>query len=146
MTPFRKGFATALGVMATGAATVTAAVLVNGNHLRLSDEALSDMAQIGATLLVAYALEMSWFVKESRARGGRRENWLGFVTGIGTSSACGIAICIGFVGHQGDAGFLGSIGAMWAIFSLGFLGLFVAALPYLLYDLAHSLRTEYPSE
>ena len=113
-----------------------------GGHLRLSDEALSDIAQIGATLLVAYAIEMSWVVKESPTRGSRREGWVGFVTGIGLCSAAGIALALAFIGKTGSTGLLGALGGVWMLFSLGFLGLLVAMLPYLLYELARTIHVD----
>jgi hypothetical protein len=146
MSPFQRGAASAVGLIGSGAAGFAALVVFSHAHLHLSDEALSDMAQIGATLLVAYAVEMSWFVKESRARGSKRENWIGFVAGIGGCSALGIAIAVALVGDQGSARFIQALGALWMLFSLGFLLGLVGVLPYLLYEMAHSLRTEDPDE
>lgn len=121
-------------------------VLVGSNaHFTLSDEALSDLAQIGATLLVAYAIETSWFVKESRARGRERENWVGFVTGIGVSSVIGIAIALALVGVK-SSGFLAGLGVTWMLFSLGFLAVLVACWPYVIYEWVHAMHTEYSDE
>jgi len=58
-------------------------------HISFSSEALSDIAQIGATLLVAYAVEMAWFVKESRVRGRKRENWVGSPRSARVRVGCG---------------------------------------------------------
>lgn len=143
MSSYRQGFAVALCLMAAIAVVVTGGIVVTDSHLRLSDEALSDIAQIGATLLVAYAIEMSWVVKESKVRGGKRENWVGFVTGIGLCGAFGIALAVGFVGYTGPSTFWGSLGAVWMLASVGFLGLLVATLPYLLYELTHAIKVEY---
>jgi hypothetical protein len=140
-----KGFTAAIGLMTGGAATVAMFLVGVDADFALSDEALSDIAHLGATLLVAYAVEISWFVKESSNRGSRSENWLGFVVGIGVSSALGIAIAVALVGRE-SSGFLASMGATWMLFALGLLALLVATLPYLLYELAHAARTEYPDE
>lgn len=145
MSPFWRGFAVALGFMLIGAFGVAGAVVLEG-HIRLSSEALSDIAQIGATLLVAYAVEMAWFVKESRTRGRKRENWVGFVAGIGFSSALGIMSAVALVSHRGPSTFLEAVGLVWTLFSVGFLGILVALLPYLLHDLVHTLHVEYPDE
>ena len=123
-----------------------AAVLVGFDaHFTLSDEALSDLAQIGATLLVAYAIETSWFVKESRTRGRERENWVGFAAGIGISSVIGIAIAIALVGVK-SSGFLAALGVTWTFFSLGFLAVLVACWPYVIYEWVHDIHAEYSDE
>ncbi|MGN6257732.1 MAG: hypothetical protein ACTHN3_08295 [Solirubrobacterales bacterium] len=134
-----------MGFMTAGAFSIAGAIVLEG-HLSLSSEALSDIAQIGATLLVAYAIEMSWFVKESRTRGGRREKWVGFVAGIGFCSALGILSAIALVTPEDPSSFFAAVGIVWTIFSIGFLGFLVALLPYLLYDLVHTLHVEYPDE
>jgi cytochrome bd-type quinol oxidase subunit 2 len=136
----------AVGFMAGGAATIALILVVVQADFSLSDDALSAIAQIGATLLIAYALETSWFVKESRARGSKRENWLGFVTGIGICSALGVVIAIAFIGYEGTLSFLQAFAAVWMLFSLGFLALLVALLPYVLYEWVHTVHTEYPDE
>lgn len=140
MTSYWHGFATAIGLMAAGAFLIAGVIIFTDNHLRLSDPALSDIAQIGATLLVAYAIEMSWVVKESRTRGDEREGWVGFVTGIGLGSAAGIALAVAFVGKTGPTSFLEALGAVWMLFSLGLLALLVPMLPYLLYELARTVH------
>jgi drug/metabolite transporter (DMT)-like permease len=131
--------------MVAGAFSVAGVIVIKG-HISFSSEALSDIAQIGATLLVAYAVEMAWFVKESRTRGRKRENWVGFVAGIGFSSALGIMSAVALVSHEGSSNFLEAVGLVWTLFSVGLLGLLVALLPYLLYDLVHTLHAEYPDE
>lgn len=142
MASYWHGFATAIGLMAAGAFLIAGGIFLTENHLRLSDPALSDIAQIGATLLVAYAIEMSWVVKESRTRGSEREGWVGFVTGIGLCSAAGIVLAVAFVGKTGPTSFLEALGGVWMLFSLGFLGLLVAMLPYLLYELARAVHID----
>jgi threonine/homoserine/homoserine lactone efflux protein len=145
MSPFQKGIATAVGFVAGGAVAIAAALVGYSASFTLSDEALSDIAQIGATLLVAYAIETSWLVKESRARGSKRENWLGFVVGLGVCGVAGIAIAIALVGRHSSS-FLAALGVTWMLFSLGLLALLVAALPYALYEWVHAIHTEYPDE
>ena len=131
--------------MTAGAVCVAAGLVGSNAHFTLSDEALSDLAQIGATLLVAYAIETSWFVKESRTRGRERENWVGFVAGIGISSVIGIAIAIALVGVE-SSGFLATLGVTWTFFSLGFLAFLVACWPYVIYEWVHEIHAEYSDE
>lgn len=146
VSPFAKGIAVAVGFMAGGAIAVALFIVGLDANFRLSDEALSAMAQIGATLLIAYAVETSWFIKESRVRGSKRENWVGFVAGIGVCSAFGVAFAIALLEHHGPSNFLEAFAGMWMLFSLGFLALLVALLPYVLYEWAHTIHTEYPDE
>ncbi|HEX5982984.1 MAG TPA: hypothetical protein VFY69_02140 [Solirubrobacterales bacterium] len=146
MPPFARGVIAAVGSMVGGSTAVALLLIGSEADFVLSDEALAAMAQIGATLLIAYAVETSWFVKESRSRGRERENWLGFVTGVGACGALGTAIAIAFIGHDGSLSFLQAFAGMWMLFSIGLLALLVAFLPYLLYELVHALNTEYPDE
>lgn len=145
MSPFAKGMAVAVAFMLGG--SVLVALMIVGLEVRseISDDALGTIAQVGATLLVAYAVEMSWFIKASRTRGTDRENWVGFVTGIGISSAVGIGIAIAFIGQK-STGFLEAFACTWMIFSLGLLGLLVASLPYFLYEWVHAIHTDYSDE
>jgi cytochrome bd-type quinol oxidase subunit 2 len=137
--------AAAFGLMSAGTACVAAVLVGADAQFTLSNEALSDLAQIGATLLIAYAIETSWFVKESRTRGRERENWIGFVAGIGLSSVIGIAIAIALVGAKSSS-FLATLGVTWMLFSLGFLSVLVACWPYVIYSWVHSIRAEYSDE
>lgn len=48
------------------------------------------LAQIGATLLVAYALQMAWVLENSPTRRGKeRENWVGWTMGVGFCASWG---------------------------------------------------------
>jgi hypothetical protein len=146
MSPFQKGIAAAFGFMAGGALAMAMFVVGVEANLRLSDDALSAMAQIGATLLIAYAVETSWFIKESRIRGSKRENWVGFVAGLGACSALGVGFAITLLGHHGPPNFLEAFAATWTLFSLVFLAALVAFLPYVLYEWVHMIHTEYSDE
>lgn len=146
MSPFLKGAAAALGLMTGGAVAIALFLIGIQADFGLSDEALSATAQIGATLLIAYAVETCWFIKESRSRGSNSENWIGFVSGLGVCSALGVFIALAFIGYEGSLSFLQAFAAVWMIFSLGFLALLVALLPYLLYEWVHAIHTDYPEE
>jgi len=145
MSPFLIGLRTAIGSTMVGAAAVALLIIGADAHFRLEDDALSTIAQIGATLLVAYAVETSWFVKESKVRGRNRESWIGFVVGVGLSSVIGIMIAIAMIGQPSPSA-LATLGATWLLFSLVYLAILVALMPYLLYEWAHSVHTEDPNE
>lgn len=57
------------------------------------------LAQIDATLLVAYAVQMSWVLQNSRKRGKDRENWVGVTAGLGTCSVIGIGLALALSSH-----------------------------------------------
>jgi hypothetical protein len=105
-----------------------------------------DLAQIGATFLIAYTVEITWLLKVSRARGSREENWVGFTGGVGCFGLSGIACALALSTQDGDFTILSELVACWSLASLGALGLLVAAGPFLVYDWAHFLRVEYPDE
>lgn len=112
-----------------------------------SPELLRALAQVGATLLIAYAVEVSWLLKVSSGRNGHRAGWVGYATGVG---ACGLlGLTLALVLSEADTSSLG-LGSQfllaWVAFSLALLGLLVALLPLLVYEWAHAARTEYPDE
>jgi hypothetical protein len=109
-------------------------------------ELCSDIAQLGATFLVAYGVEMSWVLKSNIRRGAGRENWVGFVGGIGCSGFFGIALSVGLSAHSNPLGTVGQLAFGAALVSVGFLGVLVAASPFFIYDWAHWFNTEYPDE
>jgi MFS family permease len=56
---------------------------------------LRGLAEIGATLLIAYVLETSWIVRASRARPlEEREDRLGALLGIGAGALVGICLAL----------------------------------------------------
>lgn len=142
---FQRGFAGAVGFIFGGS---TALFALDGSiTASLAPAILSDTGQIGATLLVAFAVESSWLVKQSRQRGSGSENWIGFVAGLGASGALGIAFAVALLGHDhGAFNGMEHWAATWAVFSVGLLAGLVGALPYALYEWRHALSTEYPDE
>lgn len=131
--------------MIGGSVAIALGVVGFNAGFEISDDALAAISQVGATLLVAYAVEMSWFVKASRARDKNREDWVGFVTGVGLCSAVGIGVAIASIGRE-STNFFEALAGTWMLFSLGLLGLLVASLPYFLYEWVHTLHTEYSDE
>lgn len=131
-----------------GAAVVAAVMAVTG-HRYTSDpsaDLCSSLAQIGATLLIAYAVQMSWVLENSRKRGATRENWVGFTCGIGLCSVVGIGLALILSDHGGPLGWLADYGFSWSIVSLAFLGGWIAFQPWAMYDWTHWFSTEYPDE
>ena len=104
------------------------------------------LAQIGATLLVAYAVQAGWVIQTSRKRGAERENWVGLTAGIGCSALVGIFVALCLSAQEEPLGLLGGFGFAWAVVSVGLLGLWTALQPWAMYDLNHSFNTEYPDE
>jgi hypothetical protein len=146
MSPLVKGLAAAVGMMAGGSLAFAGSIVGLCADPYFSDEALSAIAQVGATLLIAYAVETCWFIKESKERGRDRENWVGFVAGVGVCSALGLASAVVLLGNGHMASLLEAYAAAWTLFSLGFLALVVALLPYVLYEWVHRIHTEYSND
>ncbi|MFT3862719.1 MAG: hypothetical protein QM729_00475 [Solirubrobacterales bacterium] len=111
-----------------------------------SPELAGDLAQIGATLLVAYGVEVSWLVKASRARGADRENWIGFVAALAFCGLLGIGVALGLSGLHGSMTWFERCLFAWSVSTLGLLGAFVALSPAISYDWSHALRAEYSDE
>lgn len=82
----RRGFVEAVWMI-----FLTAAVAGYGINQLFSDPAMvsDSLAQIGATLLVAFAVQTGWVVQTSRKRGKDRENWVGMTTGVASSATSG---------------------------------------------------------
>ncbi len=104
-----------------------------------------NLAQIGATLLVAYALEMSWVLKISRRRSQGRETWVGVVSGFGLCALAGIAVALGLEDHVGFGTFA-QLAFSWSAASIGFLGVLIAIIPVLVHEWTQTLTVEYSEE
>lgn len=98
-----------------------------------SAELFGQLAQIGATLLVAYSVAIVAAEQQLRTKGSRdvHEDWLGFSVGAGVCGLLGIILAIGLSAHR-DAGYanlLDDIGLWWCVSSIAVLGLMIAILP-----------------
>lgn len=109
-------------------------------------ETFDAAAQIGATLLIAYAVETSWWLKASRYRSSNRENWVGYASGIGTCGFIGVSACLVLSTSPQSLSWFESYWATWSLFTLMLLGGLVGTLPLLIYEWTHSLQAEYPDE
>jgi hypothetical protein len=143
LSPLRKGVIEAIAVI--GLCAVVSFPFFWA-YAAAPGETFGDIAQIGATLLVAYAVETSWWLKTSRKRGARRENWVGFVVGIGLGGFLGIASAVALSAHDGSLNWIEAFGLAWSAVSLLLLGLLVATLPLLIYEWTHYLQTDNPDE
>ncbi|HEX5990009.1 MAG TPA: hypothetical protein VFY75_07345 [Solirubrobacterales bacterium] len=143
LSPLRRGFVEAISVT-----FFVSAVTGYGINLLFSDPAAvsEPLAQIGATLLVAYAVQTGWVVQSSRKRGAERENWVGITAGIGCCALIGILVGLCLSPHRESLDLVESFGFSWAVTSIGFLGLWTALQAWAMYDLTHAFNTEYPDE
>jgi hypothetical protein len=103
---------------------------------------LQALAQIGGTLLIAYAVEVGWIVKASTARGAAHDWWIGFLIGTGAAGLGGIGLALALserviAGHWIwiDQFLLG-----WSLGSLTVLGCLIVSLPDLTDAWAQKLR------
>jgi hypothetical protein len=140
----RKGLLESSAVISTVAAVLTYGLnrLVDGPSAHFFES----LAQIGATVLVAYAVQTAWVLQVSHKRGAARENWVGMTTGLGVCAFLGIGIALFLSNHLGALGWLEECGFAWAIVSIGFLGLWIALQPWAMYEWTHWFNTEYPDE
>lgn len=105
------------------------------------------MAGIGATLLIAYAIEISTFIRADYVRTPQRESWIGFVVGI---SVCGLAAIVVSLAmaERAEVGhwiWLDTAALAFSAISLFMLGLVVALLPALYYEWWRAVHID-PSE
>jgi putative flippase GtrA len=139
----RRGFLEAFAVT-FGIALLTAVAL---NQLFSNPaQASAALAQISATLLVAYAVQMSWVLQNSRKRGSDRENWVGITTGLGVCAVTGIGVAIALSSHHEPLNWLEGFGFAWAVSSSALLGFWIAVQPWAMYEWTHWFNTEYPDE
>jgi hypothetical protein len=143
LSPQQRGLAAAVAVVVVISALVFPAVsrFVHEPSATLC----GNLAQIGATLLVAYALEMSWVLKISRRRSRGRENWVGVVSGFGLCALAGIGVALGLEDHAGFGTFA-QLAFSWSAASIGFLGALIAVIPVLVHEWTHTLTVEYSDE
>jgi cytochrome bd-type quinol oxidase subunit 2 len=121
-------------------------VLLNAFTSEITASPLDDLAQIGATLFIAYALETASLVKIDGSRDAKHEEWLGVVTAFGACAFLGIGICLVLNDGSKSLNDLESAAFSVAVTSIGMLGILVAAFPYLWYEWIHQLRTRTSDE
>jgi hypothetical protein len=138
------------GILESGAVTLSGALAFAYSSSGLisppSEHFLENVAEIGATLLVADAVQIGWFLQNSRKRGADRENWVGIMAGLSACALIGITISLLLADHRGSFTWFEQIGFGWVVVSLFLLGLLVAFQPLNTYEWAHSLNTEYSDD
>lgn len=144
LSPLRRGFVETFAVL--GFSTFLLFPLVAWIDPEIPAETFDAAAQIGATLLIAYAVETSWWLKMSRVRSGKRENWVGYASGIGSCGFIGVCFALILSINPLNLSWIETFGATWAFFTLALLGGLVATLPLLIYEWTHHLQAEYPDE
>jgi hypothetical protein len=144
LSPMRRGLVEAAWVTLVASLLLLPVVHAYGDGP--SGDLLTSIAQVGATLLVAYGVEISWFLRESRARGANRENWVGKCAGVGSSGLLGIGLALALSGNDGTLTLFEQFVFTWSIVSIALLGLLVALVPFEVHEWAHAVHTEYPDE
>jgi hypothetical protein len=139
LTPVRKGFLYAVGVMAAVTAILTFAfVLGFGSGPYPSPELFRQLAQAGIGLLIAYSITIAAAERFLGDRSGLDHHleWLGFVTGIGVCGLVGIGLSLGIAEHReaGHENLVDQLGLWWSVTSIGLLGLIVALQPMSSYE------------
>lgn len=112
----------------------------------LSGEFFRTAAQLGATLLVAYALETGTMIKGVRKRGENQQQLVGFVSSLGLGGFVGVGIALMLSEHGGQLSTLELIASAYSLSAIGMLGILVALQPLLIYEWSHAASTEYPDE
>jgi hypothetical protein len=103
---------------------------------RPSAELLRYMAAIGATFLIAYAVECSAPMRERRRLSRRQKNWVGNVTGAGAAGMLGIIVALALA-ERAEVGHWTSLDALFLSFAAGsliLLGFLVVFLPTVAYE------------
>lgn len=144
LSPLRRGYLETLVVLGVSSAAIWP--FFHWAKPAIPAETFDAAAQIGATLLVAYAVETSWWLKASRYRSSNRENWVGYASGIGTCGFIGVTVSLALSTSPSNLSWFESYGATWVLFTLLLLGGLVATLPLLIYEWTHTLQAEYPDE
>jgi hypothetical protein len=143
LSPMQWGFAEAFSVTFV----ISLLSLVGLNQLFPNPAQTSAaLAQIGATLLIAHVVQMSWVLQNSRKRGSDRENWVGANTGLGICAVTGIGVALALSSHEESFNWLEGFGFAWVVVSSGLLGLWIAIQPWAMYHWTHLFNTEYSDE
>ena len=99
-------------------------------EFRPTEGVLLTVAQVGATLLIAYAVETSWAVKSASALSSS-PRWMGFVIGTGAAGLGGIALALALSERlvAGHWAWIDELLFGWVAGSLTVLGCLVVSLP-----------------
>lgn len=135
LTPMWRGFWEAVLLIAF--VTLPACIILQVAAPDPSAGTLRSLAEIGATLLIAYVVETSWIVQASRARAlDERESRLGALVGIGASGLVGIVFALALAERASVHHWiwLDEIAFAWVVASLGMFGVTVVLQPLLIHE------------
>ena len=120
-----------LNGLGSGLALLLAMALITFSVPVPSPRLFENAAQIGATLVIAFAVEVTWLVNKSHPRGGPPEEWVVFVSFLGLMGLSGVGISLALVEHliAGHENWLDRLGFAWVLASLLLLGAIVALQP-----------------
>jgi hypothetical protein len=92
---------------------------------------MHSIAEIGATLLVAWAVEATWMASNNRRQGDKREDWLGSIAGFGVCGLLALVVALVVAEHRAanHGNFLDDIGLWWSVVALFTLGALVVMHP-----------------
>lgn len=126
------------------ALTLAVWLLMESTKIRPTGDLLTATAQIGATLLVAYAIESSWLVRNSRVRNAPRENWLGFAVGIGLAGLTSVFVALGLAARieTGNWSWADDLALGFAVSGVLMVGALVAVFPCLIYEWSKVVQRE----
>jgi hypothetical protein len=144
LSPMRRGFLEAFLVALAGTLLLAYASVDLIPHP--PGHLFDDLAQIGATLLVADVFQTGWLLQNSPKRGADRENWVGIAAGLTSCALVGIFISLLLADHEGSYTWIERIGIGWITISLGLLALLIALQPLTTYEWVHQVNTEYPDD
>lgn len=143
LSPFTRGVLEAVGVI-FGCALLA---FIGIYHLFPEpDKTAAALAQIGATLLIAYAVQTSWVLQASRKRGSQRENWVGVTSGVGLCALIGVFAALALAGHDEPLNWLEAFAFGWVVVANALLGAWIAFQPWAMYHWTHWFGTEYPDD
>jgi hypothetical protein len=135
LSPIWKGAAD--GVSAVVIAGLAATVAVTFGSVRPSAGTLRSASEICATLLIAYAIEVSWLIRASRRRDlEERESRLGAFTAVGAAAALAVLFSL-ILADRLEAGhwiLIDDFGLGWVVASLFMLGIMVVMQPWMTHE------------
>lgn len=127
--PVPKGIA--LSLVSVGGITI-ACYFIFSSIPAASAEMLRTLALIGASFVIAYAVEAAWLVSNVEMTEDHEE-WLGFLVGIGIAGLLSIAIALLLAEHRalGHRDAIDDLGLGWVVGSLTILGILLILQPLL---------------
>jgi hypothetical protein len=119
VSPLGKGFALAL--ISVLAASIGVALALS-TAPPADPSLLQGIALVGASLVLAYIVEVFWLL--SRMSAGDDREWFGFLVGSGATGFLGVVIALVLAQHRshGYDNFLDDLGLAWSAVSLLILG------------------------